>query len=100
MGFSMQAKDEKSFARGALPHEQCIAIHRKPQTRRIDEDSTHLYGEEMQRRMRLSGDCYKWLMDLADGAAARIICCPHPTLPHRRRAPFRVQPKDLLYKTT
>ena len=22
-----------------------IAIHRKPQTRRIDEDSTHLHGE-------------------------------------------------------
>ena len=33
----------------------CIAIHRKPQTRRAAEDSTRLYGEAAQHRMRLSG---------------------------------------------
>ncbi|EEV88147.1 hypothetical protein HMPREF0198_1857 [Cardiobacterium hominis ATCC 15826] len=35
-----------------------IAIHRKPQTRRVAEDSTRLYGEATQHRMRLSGDGY------------------------------------------
>ena len=37
----------------------CIAIHRKFQTRRVAEDSTHLYGEATQHRMRLSVDGYK-----------------------------------------
>ncbi|EEV87541.1 hypothetical protein CHUV0807_1345 [Cardiobacterium hominis] len=31
----------------------CIAIHLKPQTRRVAEDSTRLYGEATQHRMRL-----------------------------------------------
>ena len=35
-----------------------IAIHRKFQTRRVAEDSTHLYGEATQHRMRLSVDGY------------------------------------------
>ena len=39
----------------------CIAIHRKFQTRRAAEDSTRLYGEAAQHRMRLSVDGYKWL---------------------------------------
>ena len=34
-----------------------IAIHRKFQTRRVAEDSTLLYGEAAQHRMKLSGDC-------------------------------------------
>jgi len=38
-----------------------IAIHRKPQTRRVAEDSTRLYGEATQRRMRLLGIAiYSW----------------------------------------
>ena len=36
-----------------------IAIHRKFQTRRVAEDSTRLYGEAAQHRMRLSVDGYK-----------------------------------------
>jgi len=35
-----------------------IAIHRKFQTRRVAEDSTRLYGEAAQHRMRLSVDGY------------------------------------------
>ena len=35
-----------------------IAIHRKFQTRRVAEDSTRLYGEATQHRMRLSVDGY------------------------------------------
>ena len=35
-----------------------IAIHRKFQTRRVAEDSTLLYGEATQHRMRLSVDGY------------------------------------------
>ena len=35
-----------------------IAFRREFQTRRIDEDSTHLYGEAMQRRMKLSAEGY------------------------------------------
>ena len=35
-----------------------IAIHQKFQTRRAAEDSTHLYGEAAQHRMRLSVDGY------------------------------------------
>ena len=31
----------------------CITIHLKPQTRRVAEDSTRLYGEATQHRMRL-----------------------------------------------
>ena len=37
-----------------------IAIHRKFQTRRAAEDSTHLYGEAAQHRMKLSVDCYTY----------------------------------------
>ena len=37
-----------------------IAIHRKPQTRRVAEDSTRLYGEATQHRMRLSEDGYTY----------------------------------------
>ena len=36
-----------------------IAIHRKFQIRRVAEDSTLLYGEATQHRMRLSVDGYK-----------------------------------------
>ena len=36
----------------------CIAIHRKFQTRRVAEDSTLLYGEATQHRMKLSVDGY------------------------------------------
>ncbi|MFC2503778.1 MAG: hypothetical protein ACFN4D_07000, partial [Cardiobacterium sp.] len=35
-----------------------IAIHRKFQTRRAAEGSTHLYGEAAQHSMRLSVDGY------------------------------------------
>ena len=34
-----------------------ITIHRKLQTRRAAEDSTHLYGEAAQHRMKPSADC-------------------------------------------
>ena len=37
-----------------------IAIHQKFQTRRAAEDSTHLYGEAAQHRMRLSVDGYTY----------------------------------------
>ena len=56
-----------------------IAIHRKFQTRRVVEDSTRLYGETTQHRMRLSVDGYK---------CPTYVCChqplsrwgkPHPT---------------------
>ena len=39
-------------------HATRIAIHRKFQTRRVVEDSTRLYGETTQHRMRLSVDGY------------------------------------------
>ena len=54
-GFTVK---ELGFVDGApllIPH---IAIHRKFQTRRVAEDSTHLYGEATQHRMRLSVDGY------------------------------------------
>ncbi len=35
-----------------------IALHRKFHTRRVAEDSTHLYGEATQHRMKLSVDGY------------------------------------------
>ena len=34
---------------------------KQPQTRRVAEDNTRLYGEATQRRMRLLGDCYIFL---------------------------------------
>jgi len=52
-GFFYGSKDTLS----CLPS-SAIAIHRKFQARRVAEDSTHLYGEATQHRMRLSVDCY------------------------------------------
>ena len=47
-----------------------IAIHRKFQTRHVAEDSTRLYGEATQHRMRLSVDGY------TQHAACRLHHCP------------------------
>ena len=47
------------------PHLPLIAIHRKFQTRRVAEDSTLLYGEATQHRMRLSVDGYTGYQDNA-----------------------------------
>ena len=47
---------------------EIIAIHRKFQTRRVAEDSTWLYGEATQHRMRLSVDGY---MAMLTGASVR-----------------------------
>ena len=59
-GFAV-AKGDFVFQRAVLAvvlEAPCIAIHRKFQTRRVAEDSTRLYGEATQHRMRLSVDGY------------------------------------------
>ena len=64
----------------------CIAIHRKFQTRRAAEDSTRLYGEAAQHRMRLSVDGYKRVAEqAAEGLIGGRRCnsCRNP----RRYAP-------------
>ena len=50
-----------------------IAFHRKFQTRRVAEDSTRLYGEATQHRMRLSGEGYT---SPSAGATALFIWKP------------------------
>ena len=78
-GFGMCAVHKKPPRRAVFFHGcRIIAIHRKFQTRRIAEDSTRLYGEVMQHRMRLSVDGYKQY--------------PAPPAAHRAEAPHSAAP--------
>ena len=65
-----------------LPWGVFIAIHRKFQTRRVAEDSTLLYGEATQHRMRLSVDGY------TVANAACLLPLPQPS-PHGEGAVLR-----------
>ena len=60
-----------------------IAIHRKFQTRRIAEDSTRLYGEVMQHRMRLLVDGYNGSR-VGQGDGIPLRCGMAPILSSRR----------------
>ena len=51
-------RELKGQYRQLLLADEFIAVHRKFQTRRAAEDSTPLYGEAAQHRMRLSVDGY------------------------------------------
>ena len=62
VGAANNPQRDKTFSSIYIHHSRypvCIAIHRKFQTRRTAEDSTHLYGEAAQHRMKLSVDGYK-----------------------------------------
>ena len=54
-----------------LWRQEYIAIHRKFQTRRVAEGSTHLYGEATQHRMGLSVDGYTYTLSRS-GVCKRI----------------------------
>ena len=83
LGLGQLAQRERGWGEGSkqLKHWKLefqlinIAIHRKFQTRRVAEDSTRLYGEAAQHRMRLSVDGYNCLPppqpSLAAGFALR-----------------------------